>query len=113
MTLRMTARAAVRVSDPKPKQAITRRCFSQSRRAPLPTQARTLILVIEEKREMVSLFRYSTDGRCLGSTWHRTVDGARQQAGLEFGDSFLDWVLVPSDVDDFVSFGLNSKDNQS
>jgi len=32
---------------------------------------------------------------------------------LEFGDSFLDWVLVPSDVDDFVSFGLNSKDNQS
>jgi hypothetical protein len=74
---------------------------------------RPIVLVIEEKPEFVYLHRYTPEGQCIGNTWHRTVDGARQQAGVEFNDYSLDWALVPSDVDDVVSFELVGRNEES
>jgi hypothetical protein len=113
MTFRMTARTVVRVPEPKVKQ----QCGWYSQLPSRPTQSsystRDLVLVIEEKPEIVSLYRYAPDGRCLGNSRHRTVDGARQQAGFEFNDFFLDWVLVPAEVEDVISFELNARNDQS
>jgi hypothetical protein len=105
----MTARTLVKFPEPKARQ----QCGwpSQLPKSKVKSRylERPLVLVIEEKPEVVSLFRYTPEGRCLGNTWHRTIDGARQQAGLEFNDFFLDWALVPSDVEDVVSFELSGR----
>jgi len=69
-----------------------------------------MILVIEEKSDWVLLIRLTTDGRSVENSWHRTVDGAKQQAIFEFNDSLLDWELVPAEVEDTVSFGLSLRD---
>jgi len=106
MTFRMTARTVVKVPEPKPRQ----QCGWRSQSLSTEVQSRYLespiVLVIEESPEIVSLIRFTPEGRCIGNTWHRTVDGARQQAGFEFNDSTLDWALVPSSVEDVVSFEL-------
>jgi hypothetical protein len=108
----MTARTVVKFPEPKPRQ----KCGwpSQSPRFRIQSRylERPVVLVIEEKPEVVSLDRFTPDGLCIGNTWHRTIDGARQQAGFEFNDSSLDWALVPSDVKDVVSFELIGRNEE-
>jgi len=112
MTFRLTATTSIKVPEPRAKQ----RCGWQNQALNQVGRFRysvlPLVLIIEEKPELVCLLRFTTDGRCIGNTWHRTVDGARQQAGIEFNDLFLDWTLIPSDVEDVLSFALAAQSRQ-
>ena len=67
-----------------------------------------VLLVIEEKSEGVFLSRFTADGQEVGDTWHRSAEEAQEQARFEYGELLGDWKLVPADVDDVVSFGLNA-----
>lgn len=66
-----------------------------------------VLISIEEKPDGVFLFRFTADGTVVGDTWHMTVEDAKHQAGIEFGDFLSDWKTVPDDVVDLVSFGLD------
>ena len=64
------------------------------------------LLVIEQKPDGVFLFRFMADRRCVGDTWHESVDAAKRQAAFEFDDLLTAWRLVPDEVDDPILFGL-------
>ena len=64
------------------------------------------LLVIEHKPDGVFLYRFTADRRCVGDTWHETLDAAKQQAAFEFDHLLSDWKEVPGDLVDAVSFGL-------
>lgn len=66
------------------------------------------LLLIEEKPDGVFLFRFSADRRCVGDTWHKTVEDAKHQAAFEFDDLLSAWKEVPAGVNDVVSFGLTA-----
>jgi hypothetical protein len=68
--------------------------------------ARPSVLVIEEKKDGVFLFRFASDGHCVGDTWHRTIDEAKEQAGYEFENLVSAWGAVPTGIEDVVAFGL-------
>jgi hypothetical protein len=46
---------------------------------------------IVEVNGEVQLYRYSSEGVCVGDTWHLTVDEAKAQAEFEFGIRNSDW----------------------
>ena len=106
----MTAKTVVKVPEPKTRQL----CGWPIRPAQKESNSRfseqPVILLIEEKPDRVFLIRFTTDGRCVGDSWHMTLDGAREQASLEFNDPLLDWAPVPIEVEDIVSFGLSQRD---
>lgn len=66
------------------------------------------LVVIEEKEDGVFLIRFTADGEDVGDTWHMTVEDAKHQAQFEYGDLLAEWIEVPADVENAVSFGLNS-----
>jgi hypothetical protein len=72
-------------------------------RTPLDTP---VLLVIEVKTDGVFLFRFSTERRCVGDTWHRSVDEAKSQAEFEFNELTSVWKVVPEQTDDVFSFGF-------
>src|SRR4051812_23230492 len=64
------------------------------------------LLLIEQKPDGVFLFRFTADRRCVGDTWHESIDAAKQQAVFEFDNLLSDWKTVPVDVVDPIPFGL-------
>jgi hypothetical protein len=66
------------------------------------------LLVIEQKPDGVFLFRFTSDGRCVGDTWHNTIDAAKKQAAFEFDELLSVWKVVPDEVNDAVTFGLTT-----
>jgi hypothetical protein len=68
------------------------------------------VVVIEERRDGVFLFRFRASGECVGDTWHRSIDEAREQAEFEFGELLSAWRVVPTEVGDVVKFGLQLAD---
>jgi len=66
------------------------------------------LLLIEKKKDGVFLFRFTAEGRCVGDTWHQTVDEAQQQAKFEFENLLSDWKIVPAEVSDVIAFGVNA-----
>lgn len=44
--------------------------------------------------------------RCVGDTWHRSVDEAKSQAEFEFNELTSVWKVVPEQTDDVFSFGF-------
>ncbi|MGA3010880.1 MAG: hypothetical protein ABSD72_11530 [Terracidiphilus sp.] len=64
------------------------------------------LLVIEECPDGIFLYRYGTHGEFAGDTWHMNVDDAKHQASFEYGDLVQEWIDVPADVEDVVTFGL-------
>jgi hypothetical protein len=64
-------------------------------------------LVIEENTDGIFLYRYGTQGECVGDTWHMNVDDAKHQASYEYGNSVKEWSSVPAEVEDVVAFGLS------
>ena len=65
-----------------------------------------VLLVIEVKTDGVFLFRFSAEGRCVGDTWHKSVDEAKSQAKFEFNELTSVWKVVPEQTDDVLSFGF-------
>ena len=61
-------------------------------------------VVIGEAEDGFYLNRFTTDGRDVGDTWHMTLEDARHQAQFEYGDMLSDWISVPANVDDVISF---------
>ncbi len=62
------------------------------------------LLVIDERPDGVFLFRFGAAGECVGDTWHRTVDDAKEQATLEFEGLIEGWANVPEEAEDIVAF---------
>ena len=63
-------------------------------------------MAIEVKTDRVFLFRSSAERRCVGDTWHRSVDEAKSQAEFEFNELTSVWKVVPEHTDDVFSFGF-------
>jgi hypothetical protein len=63
-------------------------------------------LTIEEEADQIFLYRFGKDGVCVGDTWHRNVDEAKEQALYEYGDAVGQWTDVPPDQKDMGAFGL-------
>jgi hypothetical protein len=112
MTFRMTARTFVKFPEPEVRQQYGWPYPLLWAGVAFRYLERPVVLLIEEKPEIVCLYRYTAEGRFISDTWHRTVDGAKQQAGLEFNDYALDWALVPSEVEDVVLFELSERSEE-
>jgi hypothetical protein len=54
------------------------------------------------------LYRYTAHGDFGGDTWHETLDDAKRQAVLEYGDALGDWMPVPDDVSDMEEFAITA-----
>jgi hypothetical protein len=65
------------------------------------------LLLIEAKPDGVFLFRFTADRRCVGDTWHKSVEDAKHQAAFEFNELLSVWKEVPTGINDIVSFGLS------
>jgi hypothetical protein len=61
-------------------------------------------LVIEEHSDGIFLYRFGAAGECVGDTWHRTVDDAKEQAVFEFEGRIKGWTDVPNGTEDVVAF---------
>jgi hypothetical protein len=72
-------------------------------RRELPSPA---FLLLEERADGIFLFRHDAQGRCVGDTWHMSVQDAKDQALFEYPGVSLDWREVPTDVADPVQFGI-------
>jgi len=72
-------------------------------RTPLATP---VLLVIEVKPDGVLLFRFSAESRCVGDTWHKSVDKAKSQAEFEFNGLTSIWKVVPEKTNDVFLFGF-------
>lgn len=64
------------------------------------------LAIIEEGSDGIFLKRYDQKGRCVGDTWHMSLEDAKQQAIFEHGAAIVGWKEIPSGVTDAVSFGL-------
>jgi hypothetical protein len=66
------------------------------------------VVILEQDPEGgVSLERYSRDGEFAGDTWHMSVEDAKHQAEIEYGDGLGKWTEVPEEVDDVLEFALS------
>ena len=54
------------------------------------------VLVIEQKRDGVFLYRCDGQGRCVGDTWHMSVEDAKHQAGFEYAGLVGEWREAPA-----------------
>lgn len=63
------------------------------------------MLVIEENDSGFFLYRYSSDRKIVGDTWHKTIEEAKEQAKFEFGECVSKWKEVPSDIQDALELG--------
>ena len=105
-SFRLIAKTVVKVPEPQVRKQcgpLSRSLLPAARPGPAVSP---IVLVIEEQPERVFLFRFDAGGRCVGDSWHLTIDGARQQAIAEFNDLLLDWEPIPAEIEDPVSFGL-------
>lgn len=68
---------------------------------------RATFITIEGKPEGAFLFRFASDGTCVGDTWHMNVDDAKRQAAFEYDGLLRGWIDIPQDVGDSVMFGLD------
>ena len=73
-------------------------------RARLVANAKTDILLIEEKDDGFYLYEFREDG-FVGDTWHQTVEDAKAQATYRFGTGISAWKEVPLEFADPVAFG--------
>jgi hypothetical protein len=62
--------------------------------------------MIEERADGAFLFRYDTQGQCVGDTWHMSVQDAKDQGSFEYPGVRLDWRDIPAEIVDAVRFGL-------
>lgn len=64
------------------------------------------VLLIEEEREGIFLYRFSEDGSFGGDTWHMDLDEAKEQAEYEYEGLLGDWREIPPNVDNALTFAL-------
>lgn len=67
------------------------------------------VLVIEDGRDGIFLYRYDAHANCVGDTWHQDVEEAKDQAEFEFENVLSQWVEIPvgiQEIHEVVQFGL-------
>lgn len=67
------------------------------------------VLLIEERPDGFFLIRYGESGEFAGDTWHVSYDEATDQAQFEFDIGQSDWIEVPEDEPDAVSYAHSLK----
>lgn len=65
-------------------------------------------VVMETNKDGVFLIRYNEDGEFAGDTWTPTRDLALSVAAEEYGLVEQDWIEVPENITDPVSFGRSA-----
>src|SRR5437762_8013153 len=65
-----------------------------------------VLLLASDRVGEAMLFRYTAYGELAGDTWHASVDDAREQVRLEYGDAIVEWLEVPNGVGDAHSFAI-------
>jgi hypothetical protein len=78
-------------------------------RQPLPWPR---VLLVESKNDGIFLYRATEDGTFCGDTWHLSIDDAKAQAESEYGDLVGKWIEVPSNIENYIEFALQTA-NQS
>lgn len=64
------------------------------------------LLVLQERSDGVFVDRFDELGGVAGDTWHESINDAKLQAAVEYGDNLGEWIRVPDDEKDPVSFGF-------
>lgn len=64
------------------------------------------VLVLESRPDGVFLDRYDESGDEAGDTWHQSIDDAKEQAQVEYGEQLGPWTEVPENEGDPVAFAL-------
>lgn len=64
------------------------------------------VVVIEEKKSGIFLYRLDANGADCGDTWHLSVEEAKHQARFEYGDALSTWRVMPDDVADAREFAV-------
>jgi hypothetical protein len=65
-------------------------------------------VLLETTREGAFLIRYSDRGEFAGDTWTPSRELAVEVAAEEYGLAETDWIEVPPNVADPLSFGRNA-----
>lgn len=64
------------------------------------------VLVLETRPDGIFLDRYDESGEEAGDTWHQSIDDAKEQAQVEYGDQLGPWTEVPENEPDPVAFAF-------
>jgi hypothetical protein len=62
------------------------------------------LLVMIENPNGVFLYRYDESGRCVGDTWHISIEDAKHQVVYEYDEPEQHWIDIPPDVTDVIAF---------
>ena len=67
-----------------------------------------LFLTIMEMDSGIFLHRFDGEGRCVGDTWHTSVEEARDQARFEYNCDDNTWKSIPDHIayEQFPEYGL-------
>jgi hypothetical protein len=62
------------------------------------------VIVEEKPTRSAILYRQDARSKCVGDTWHQTVEAAKAQAAREYEGCLGPWIEVPDDEADIVAF---------
>lgn len=76
----------------------------EDERVPMPIP-RVVIATEGERRGWV-LYRYTSDRKFAGETWHASMPDAKDQAAQEYREALGPWREIPEGIDDILSYAL-------
>src|SRR5688572_2646670 len=63
-----------------------------------------VLVLVERDGGSFMMYRYTQDHRFGGDTWHEDLEAAHEQAVFEFGEALSEWVEVPDNMKDAVTY---------
>ncbi len=73
-------------------------------RVPMPIPQ--VVIATEGERRGWVLYRYTSDRKVAGETWHPSMPDAKDQAAQEYAEALGGWREIPEGVDDILSYAL-------
>jgi len=65
-----------------------------------------VVIAAEGERRGWVLYRYTSDRKVAGETWHPSISDAKEQAAQEYAEALGRWREIPEGVDDILSYAL-------
>ena len=65
-----------------------------------------VVIAAEGERRGWVLYRYTSDRKVAGETWHPSMIDAKEQAAQEYAEALGRWREIPEGVDDILSYAL-------
>lgn len=72
----------------------------------VPMLIARVVIAMEGERRGWILYRYTSDRKLAGETWHPSLPDAKEQAAQEYSQALGRWREIPEGIDDILSYSL-------